>query len=79
VHIFPFRMTEQHLADRRGAPWSDFWRDLKPAYDAVESTGLPPKVSVCQGRYVVSPAVPATAGSSAVEQVCPPRPGDAKS
>jgi murein L,D-transpeptidase YafK len=71
VHIFPFRMTEEHLAGRRGTPSAPFWRDLKPGYDAFEATGLPPRVSVCQGRYAVSPEQPDTAGSSPIDMACP--------
>jgi murein L,D-transpeptidase YafK len=71
VHIFPFRMTGDNLARRGGSPWHPFWQDLKPAYDAVEATGLPPKISVCDGRYAVSPASPGTAGSAPIEVACP--------
>ncbi|HEY1243603.1 MAG TPA: murein L,D-transpeptidase family protein [Hyphomicrobiaceae bacterium] len=71
VHIFPFRMTDERLADRSGRPWAAFWHDLKPGYDAFEATGLPPRVSVCQGRYAVSPDQPGTAGSSPIEPACP--------
>jgi murein L,D-transpeptidase YafK len=71
VHIFPFRMTEEALAERRNAAWAAFWSDLKPGHDAFEATGLPPAVSVCQGRYIVAPAPAGTAGVSAVEAGCP--------
>jgi murein L,D-transpeptidase YafK len=71
VHIFPFRMTDERLAGRSGTPWAGFWRDLKPGYDAFEATGLPPRVSVCQGRYAVSPDQAGTAGSSPIDLVCP--------
>ena len=57
VHVFPFRMTEENLgaapARARGPP---FWRDLKRGYDAFEATRLPPRISVCAGRYAVAPA-----------------------
>ncbi|MBO0765430.1 MAG: murein L,D-transpeptidase [Hyphomicrobiaceae bacterium] len=71
VHIFPFRMTEARLAVRGGTPWAAFWGDLKPGYDAFEATRLPPKVSVCQGRYFVSPDEPDAAGRSAIDLACP--------
>jgi murein L,D-transpeptidase YafK len=64
VHIFPFRMTEERLGQRSRAPSAAFWRDLKLGYDAFEATRLPPKISVCEGRYLVSPDAPGTAGSS---------------
>jgi murein L,D-transpeptidase YafK len=78
VHVFPFRMSEERLAERRNAPWAAFWSDLKPGFDAFEATGLPPKVSVCQGRYAVAPADPAVAGAAAIEVGCP-KATDAKS
>jgi murein L,D-transpeptidase YafK len=71
VHIFPFRMTDERLAGRSGTPWAAFWRDLKPGYDAFEATALPPRVSVCDGRYAVSSEQPDTAGSSPIDLVCP--------
>ena len=64
VHIFPFRMTPERLAERTRPQWALFWRDLKTGYDAFEATRLPPRVSVCQGRYVVSPDAADVAGSS---------------
>jgi murein L,D-transpeptidase YafK len=64
VHVFPFRMTEAGLKERDRPAQAAFWRDLKAGYDAFEATHLPPRISVCQGRYVVSPDAAATAGSS---------------
>jgi murein L,D-transpeptidase YafK len=66
VHIFPFRMTAEQLKERDRPAQALFWRDLKAGYDAFEATRLPPKVSVCRGRYVVSADAPGAAGSSAV-------------
>ncbi|HXF53751.1 MAG TPA: murein L,D-transpeptidase family protein [Hyphomicrobiaceae bacterium] len=56
VHVFPFRMTEDNLAAHAAAPWIEFWRELKPGYDAFAATGLPPRISVCQRHYVVEPS-----------------------
>ena len=53
VHIFPFHMTLANLARHDASPWWGFWRDLKPASDLFVSTQLPPRVGVCDGRYVV--------------------------
>jgi murein L,D-transpeptidase YafK len=64
VHIFPFRMTEERIAERTRPQWEQFWRDLKAGYDAFEATKVPPRVSVCRGRYVVAADAPTTAGSS---------------
>jgi murein L,D-transpeptidase YafK len=70
VHIFPFRMTEEGLAQRRHALWAAFWRELKPGYDAFEATRLPPRISVCRGRYAVSPTSD-TDGGTPIDDTCP--------
>lgn len=62
VHIFPFRMTEENLSLRKHMTWAAFWTDLKRGYDSFEETQLPPRVSVCQGRYVISPAARSSEG-----------------
>ena len=72
VHIFPFRMTEENLARRARARWVTFWRDLKWGYDAFEATQLPPRITVCDGRYAVSPAPPGADGSTEILVSCPP-------
>jgi murein L,D-transpeptidase YafK len=56
VHIFPFRMTGANMARHADSPWAGFWRDLKAGYDAFEETRLPPHLSVCGHRYVVTAA-----------------------
>jgi murein L,D-transpeptidase YafK len=56
VHIFPFRMTEANLAKHADSPWIGFWRDLKAGHDAFEQTKLPPTLSLCGQRYVVTVA-----------------------
>ena len=72
VHIFPFRMSEEKLALRSHMRWAQFWRDLKLGYDAFEASQLPPKISVCQGRYAVSPPQRETDGSYEIDGRCPP-------
>jgi murein L,D-transpeptidase YafK len=54
VQAFPFRMTEDNLKAVASRPWHGFWQNLKEAYDAFERTRVPPKVAVCDKRYVVS-------------------------
>jgi murein L,D-transpeptidase YafK len=71
VHAFPFRMTDRNLRLRSGDRWSGFWGDLKKGHDLFEKTGVPPKVSVCGGRYVFEPGSLATV-PSAIEEHCPP-------
>ncbi len=71
VHAFPFRMTERNLRLRKGDKWSGFWADLKTGSDLFERDRVPPKVSVCDGRYVFEAGTPETVGQ-AVEKRCPP-------
>lgn len=54
VHIFPFRMTAQSMAQHRDSPWRDFWERLRPAYDVFETTRRPPGVRVVDGSYVIT-------------------------
>jgi murein L,D-transpeptidase YafK len=54
VHSFPFRMTEANLEANAGNPWMQFWMNLKPAYDFFERTRVPPRVGVCNKRYLVA-------------------------
>ncbi len=51
VHIFPFRMTAENIAKEPQGKWSGFWNNIKSGYDIFESSGVPPKVSVCGKRY----------------------------
>jgi murein L,D-transpeptidase YafK len=51
VHIFPFRMTDAALASMRDHPWDDFWLNLREGYEHFERHGLPPNVTVADGRY----------------------------
>jgi murein L,D-transpeptidase YafK len=57
VQALPFRMTEDNLKNFAQRPWYPFWANLKEAYDAFERTRLPPRVGVCDKRYVVSKGV----------------------
>ena len=70
VHVFPFRLSEDNLAARRTSPWAGFWSDLKPGYDAFEATQLPPRVSVCDGRYRIAQADDERGSAGAVEVRC---------
>jgi len=53
VHVFPFRMSQANVAAHAQSPWQAFWLSLKEAYDAFERTHLPPRVSVCDRRYII--------------------------
>ncbi len=52
VQAFPFRMTAANMARYRNDPNYGFWKMLKVGYDNFEVTKVPPKVDVCEKRYV---------------------------
>ncbi|PDQ20578.1 hypothetical protein CN311_13625 [Mesorhizobium sanjuanii] len=52
IQAFPFRMTAANMARYRKDPNYDFWKMLKVGYDNFEITKVPPKVDVCEKRYV---------------------------
>ena len=54
VHAFPFRMTEDKLKNFADHPWHGFWLNLKEAYDVFERTRIPPRVGVCDKKYLVN-------------------------
>jgi murein L,D-transpeptidase YafK len=57
LQAFPFGMTAQNLAEHAGDPNRPFWEMLKAGSDAFLATERPPKVAVCDRRYVFNPAV----------------------
>jgi len=68
LHAYPFRMTPKNMQRHRRNRATGFWRDLKKGYKAFEATQLPPKIDVCERRYLVNvnfvngaPANPAAA------------------
>ena len=52
VQAYPFRMTAGNLAKQVTNPHFEFWKSLKEGYDHFEITNFPPKVDVCDKRYV---------------------------
>jgi len=56
VEAFPFRMTPENMAKHRDDPNFPFWQMLKQGYDDFEITHIPPKVDVCEKKYVVDVA-----------------------
>lgn len=52
IQAFPFRMTAANMARYRNDPNYEFWKMLKVGYDHFEVTKVPPKVDVCEKRYV---------------------------
>jgi murein L,D-transpeptidase YafK len=61
VHVFPFRLTDEALAAHSESPWHGFWTTLQAGYKSFERTGRPPRVSVCEGQYLVEDAGPKAA------------------
>jgi murein L,D-transpeptidase YafK len=57
LQAFPFRMTQQNLASHAGDPNMPFWEMLKTGDDAFLATERPPRVAVCDRRYIFNPAV----------------------
>lgn len=53
VHCFPFRMTEQRMAEVVDSPWRASWLDLKAVWDAFEKSRQVPLVDTKAGRYVL--------------------------
>lgn len=70
VQVFPFRMTERNMALHARSSDAPFWQQLKNGYDLFEDSRLPPRVSVCQGRYVFQNAGVDKDGSGSVEDNC---------
>lgn len=66
VQAFPFRLTEANLELYAGHPWHAFWLDLKNAYDAFELTRLPPRIGVCERKYMVAASNAAPAAHDAI-------------
>ncbi|MGH6926634.1 MAG: L,D-transpeptidase family protein [Propylenella sp.] len=71
VQAFPFRMTPQNLARHRNDPNMPFWLMLKEGYDHFETVGQPPKVDVCENRYIFN-SVPGDGRSFSPSGECPP-------
>lgn len=71
VQVYPFRMTSWNMTLYRDHPSQPQWRDLKRGYDHFEETRLPPKVAMCDGRYVAEPGQAGSDGSDKLERRCP--------
>jgi murein L,D-transpeptidase YafK len=54
VQAYPFRMTTANMAKHKGEQWAGFWQNLKEGYDYFEITRQPPKVDVCDKRYLIN-------------------------
>jgi murein L,D-transpeptidase YafK len=56
IHIFPFRMTKENLAEHKNSRWASFWENLKEGYDAFERGHRVPFIVADNGHYAVRPA-----------------------
>jgi murein L,D-transpeptidase YafK len=70
VQAFPFRMTAANMARYRNDPNYDFWKMIKVGYDHFELTKVPPKVDVCERRYVFN-QIPASGAAFNSTGTCP--------
>lgn len=52
VQAFPFRMTPENFVKNEDNPHIDFWKMLKKGHDHFEVTKTPPKLDVCERKYV---------------------------
>jgi murein L,D-transpeptidase YafK len=71
VQVYPFRMSEANLTAHADAADAPFWRDLKSGSDLFEKSKVPPKVSVCNGRYRFAAGAAGSNGSEAIATGCP--------
>lgn len=70
VQVFPFRMTDRNMALHAYNANAPFWRQLKQGHDLFEKERLPPRVSVCEGRYVFQGAGANKDGSAMIADDC---------
>ena len=54
LHAYPFRMTAENMQRHAGNRAAGFWRDLQTGYRAFEVTRRPPRIDVCERRYLVN-------------------------
>ena len=72
VHIMPYRWTAWNARLHGESRWQSFWTDLRVGHNHFEATRLPPRVSVCKGRYVFEEGKPGAGEHAAIESRCPP-------
>lgn len=70
VQVYPFRMSDANVAAHAGAADAAFWGDLKTGSDLFEKGKVPPKVSVCNGRYRFETGTPGSNGSEPIADDC---------
>jgi murein L,D-transpeptidase YafK len=70
VQVFPFRMTPLRMRMHASSQWMPFWKDLKQGYDQFEAGHVPPRVSVCRGRYMTETGEAGSKGDAALRTAC---------
>lgn len=53
VHVFPFPLTPERLAQAASHSSVAFWEELRPGYEAFQPTQPLPRITVQVGRYVL--------------------------
>ena len=56
LQALPFRMTATNMERHADDPNAPFWAMLKSGSDVFAATARPPRVAVCDHRYVFTPA-----------------------
>ncbi len=51
VHVFPFKLETEILAQHSRNKWYSFWTNLKEGYDYFNAHKQPPNVGVANGKY----------------------------
>lgn len=69
VQAFPFRMTTENMVKHRDSEHFEYWSMLKEGYDHFELTQLPPKIDVCNRKYVFNKS--AVEGDFNASAACP--------
>jgi murein L,D-transpeptidase YafK len=72
VEALPFRMTPENMARHRNSEHFEFWKMLKTGYDHFELTKRPPKVEVCERRYVFNQVPEVENAAFRASEACPP-------
>ena len=71
LQALPFRMTAEKMAFYAGDKNFPFWKMIKEGYDHFELTRTPPKVDVCEKKYVFN-RTPVNGGTFSASAACPP-------
>ena len=79
VQAFPFRLSQERLAQSANHPDAALWQDLKIAHDLFLETRIPPRAAVCKGRYVFKAATKGYKGTVELQKTCAGFPTLAKS